>query len=87
MNAMLVEAAGIGLAASLDRVTAQTLNRIEARLGQSMADVSARIRKMPPVSEVVMRLVRELTTGKSLPNLHGPMLNRYPLGKIKLEVM
>lgn len=84
MNAMLVEAAGIGLASSVDGVTVEMLNHIDSRCEQSMARAAAKIRKMPPVSEVVVRLVRELTGGSS-PKFKWLLPIRDCLGTINPE--
>jgi uncharacterized protein (TIGR00661 family) len=65
MNAKLIEAAGIGIAARLDQVTPAILNRFDLQLAKSMADVAKRVHNMPPVSEAVTQCLHELISSTS----------------------
>jgi len=60
MNARLVEAAGIGIGAAMDRCTPDVIRRFEAELDKPRDELAARTRAMPPVSEVVPRVIDEL---------------------------
>ncbi len=60
MNARLVEAAGIGIAAQVDRCTPGVIRRFEAEFDKPRGALAARIRAMPPASEVVPRAIDEL---------------------------
>jgi hypothetical protein len=63
MNARLIEAAGIGIAARLDQVTPALLDRLELHLTRSMHQVAKRVRGMTPVSAAVIQCLRDLTQG------------------------
>ena len=63
MNAQLIEAAGIGIAARLDHVTPALLDRLELHLTRSMHQVAKRVRGMTPVSAAVIQCLRDLTQG------------------------
>ncbi len=60
MNARLVEAAGIGIAAGFERCTAEVIRRFEAELDKPRDDLAARTRAMHPASEVIPRAIDEL---------------------------
>ena len=60
MNAHLVEAAGIGLAASFERFTPDVVRRFEAELDKPRDELTARTRAMRPASEVVPHVIEEL---------------------------
>ena len=60
MNARLVEAAGIGIAASFEQCTPELVQRFESEFEKPRDDLAARTRAMPPASEVVPRAVAEL---------------------------
>jgi UDP-N-acetylglucosamine--N-acetylmuramyl-(pentapeptide) pyrophosphoryl-undecaprenol N-acetylglucosamine transferase len=60
MNARLVEAAGIGIAASFERFSSEVVQRFEAELDKPRGELAARTRAMPPASEVVPRVIEEL---------------------------
>ena len=60
MNARLVEAAGIGIAASFEQCTPELVQRFEAEFDKPRDELAARTRAMRPASEVVPRAVEEL---------------------------
>ena len=60
MNAHLVEAAGIGIAASFEQLSPDLIRRFEAELDKPRDELAARTRAMPPASEVVPRAIEEL---------------------------
>jgi uncharacterized protein (TIGR00661 family) len=60
MNAHLVEAAGIGVAASIERFTSEVVQRFEAELDKPRDELAARTCAMRPVSEVVPHAIEEL---------------------------
>jgi uncharacterized protein (TIGR00661 family) len=60
LNARLVEAAGIGIAANVGRCTADVLRRFEGEFNKPRQELAARTRAMPPASEVVPRAIDEL---------------------------
>lgn len=71
LNARLVEAAGIGVAAAVDHCTADVIRRFEAEFDKPRADLAARTQAMPPASEVVPRAIDELCHRP----VAGPMWN------------
>jgi UDP-N-acetylglucosamine--N-acetylmuramyl-(pentapeptide) pyrophosphoryl-undecaprenol N-acetylglucosamine transferase len=60
LNARLIEAAGIGVAAAVDRCTAEVIRRFEAEFDKPREELAARTQAMPPASEVVPRAIDEL---------------------------
>jgi UDP-N-acetylglucosamine--N-acetylmuramyl-(pentapeptide) pyrophosphoryl-undecaprenol N-acetylglucosamine transferase len=60
MNANLVEAAGIGIAASFEQCSPELVQRFEAELDKPRDELAARTRAMRPASEVVPYAVEEL---------------------------
>ena len=60
MNGRLIEAAGIGITAAVDRCTAETIQRFEAEFDKPRDQLAARTRAMPPASEVIPRAIDEL---------------------------
>jgi len=60
LNARLVEAAGIGVAAGVDRCFPETIQRFEAEFDKPREELAARTRAMPPASEIVPRAIDEL---------------------------
>ena len=60
LNARLVEAAGIGIAAAVDHCTPSIIRRFEAEFDRPREELAARTRAMPPASEVVPRAIDEL---------------------------
>lgn len=60
MNALLVEAAGIGVAGALEHCTPDLIRRFEAELDKPREDLAARTRAMPPASEVIRNVIDEL---------------------------
>ncbi len=60
LNARLVEAAGIGVAAAVDRCTVDVIRRFEAEFDKPREELAARTQAMPPASEVVPRAIDEL---------------------------
>jgi len=60
MNSRLVEAAGIGIGAALERCTPEVIRRFEAELEKPRDALAARTRAMRPVSEVALRVIEEL---------------------------
>jgi len=60
MNAHLVEAAGIGIAANLEQCTPAVIQRFEAELDKPRDQLVARTRAMRPASEVIPRAIDEL---------------------------
>jgi uncharacterized protein (TIGR00661 family) len=60
MNAHLVEAAGIGIAADFEQCTPELVQRFEAELDKPRDQLAARTRAMRPASEVVPRAIEEL---------------------------
>jgi len=60
LNARLVKAAGIGIAAAVDQCTADIVRRFEAEFDKPREELAARTRAMPPASEVVPRAIDEL---------------------------
>jgi uncharacterized protein (TIGR00661 family) len=60
LNARLVEAAGIGVAAAVDRCFPDIIQRFEAEFDKPREALAARTRAMPPASEVVPRAVDRL---------------------------
>lgn len=67
LNARLLEAAGIGVASSVDRCTAETIRRFEGEFSKSRDELAARTRAMPPASEVVPRAIDELCQRRPVP--------------------
>lgn len=60
MNGRLVEAAGIGITAAVDRCTPDIVRRFEAEFDKPRDELAARTRAIPPASEVVPRTIDEL---------------------------
>jgi len=60
MNAHLVEHAGIGIAAGIERFTPEVVQRFEAELDKPRHALAARTRAMRPASEVVPDAIEEL---------------------------
>ena len=60
LNARLVEAAGIGVAAAVDCCSPDIIQRFEAEFDKPREGLAARTRAMPPASEVVPRAIDEL---------------------------
>jgi hypothetical protein len=60
MNARLVEAAGIGVGGSFDRITPSLIQRFEAELDKPRQELAVRTMTIPPASEVVPRAIEEL---------------------------
>ncbi len=60
LNGRLVEAAGIGVAAEVDRCTPDIIRRFEAECDKPREELAARTRAIPPASEVVPRAIDEL---------------------------
>jgi uncharacterized protein (TIGR00661 family) len=60
LNARLVEAAGIGVAAAVRRCTPEIIQRFEAEFDKPREELAARTRAMPPASEIVPRAIDEL---------------------------
>ena len=60
MNAHLVEAAGIGIAADFEHCTPEVLQRFEAEFDRPREELAARTRAMRPASEVVSHAIEEL---------------------------
>ena len=60
MNARLVETAGIGISAEVDRCTPDVVQRFEAEFDKPRDELAARTRAMPPASEVIPRAIDEL---------------------------
>lgn len=60
INARLVEAAGIGIAAPVGLCTAEVVQRFEAEFDKPRDELAARTRAMPAASEVVPRAIDEL---------------------------
>jgi uncharacterized protein (TIGR00661 family) len=65
MNARLVEAAGIGIAADFERCTPELIQRFEAELDKPRDELAARTRAMRPASEVIPRAIDELCRHRS----------------------
>jgi len=60
LNARLVEAAGIGVAAEVERCTPDIIRRFETEFDKPREELAARTRAMPPASMVVPRAIDEL---------------------------
>jgi len=60
LNASLLEAAGIGVASSVERCNAETIQRFEGEFGKSREELAARTRAMAPASQVVAQSIDEL---------------------------
>jgi hypothetical protein len=60
MNARLIEAAGIGVGASLGGFDAGTIARFERELGRDRTELAHRTRAMPAASQVIPNLVDDL---------------------------
>ncbi|MBW2687010.1 MAG: hypothetical protein JRE19_14010 [Deltaproteobacteria bacterium] len=65
MNARLVEAAGIGIAAHFERCTPELIQRFEAELDKPRDQLAARTRAMRPASEVIPRAIDQLCRHRS----------------------
>ena len=67
MNAHLVEAAGIGIAADVEQCTPELIRRFEAEVDKPRDELAARTRAMRPASEVVPRAIEELCRHRAEP--------------------